>query len=269
MTSRPFDAMSRIDEYVDGLLSPDEVAAFERELKVSAELRSHLERQAHADREIRAMYRFDADGRSERSAARPTGAPPQGMAVGTLTLAGTENAATTGNQRGPSRTSTLIRLRRLAVAAVLVLGLAGAWAAYVHITTPGARLVSPQEIYLALENANWTPEEVCTEGPAFAQYVQSRMGQPLSITARPGLELVGWSYGDGYDGRIVGEKTVVMLARVNGRGVALLIDRAREDRSLSVPEASGLRIFRRVIGSLVVYEVTPWEKPLVLEALGG
>lgn len=263
MSNLPFDPVANVDAYVDGLLSPEETAAFERELQVSVELRRQVELHELSIREVRSAYRYE----------------PRAGAAATLA---TSLTPTTARQSAPAlklsagqaipqtpRPSGMVRLRRLAIAAVLVLGCAGAWATYVHLTSPGDKLVGPQEIYLALERANWTPEEVCTEGPAFAKYVQTRMGQPLSITARPGVELVGWSYGDGYDGRIVGEKTVVMLARVDGRGVAVLIDRASKDRSLSVPMGSGLHIFRRVIGSLVVYEVTPWDKPMILDALAA
>ncbi|MBY0311579.1 MAG: hypothetical protein K2W85_05885 [Phycisphaerales bacterium] len=263
MSNAPFEPMANVDAYVDGLLSPEETAAFERELQISAELRRQVELHEQSVREVRSTYRYEP--RAGAAATLETSVTPTAArdAVPALKLSGDQAI-----QRA-MRSGGLLRMRRLAIAAVLVLGCAGVWATYVHLTSPGDKLVGPQEIYLALDRASWTPEEVCTEGPAFAKYVQTRMGQPLSITARPGVELVGWSYGDGYDGRIVGEKTVVMLARVDGRGVAVLIDRVSQDRTLSVPEGSGLRIFRRVVGSLVVYEVTPWEKPMILDALAA
>lgn len=261
MSNGAFDPMANVDAYLDGLLSPEEAAAFERELEVSPELRRQIELHEQSVAEVRSAYRYEP---RTHAAGLTTNAQAMAREAGPgLKLSGTHATP------AAKRPGTAIRLRRLAIAAVLVLGCAGTWATYVHLTSGGVKLVPPQEIYLALDRANWTPEEVCTEGPEFAAYIQSRMGQPLSIAARPGIELVGWSYGDGYDGRIVGEKTVVMLARVDGRGVAVLIDRASQDRSLTVPEGSGLRIFRRVIGSLVVYEVTPLDQSRIIDALAG
>lgn len=263
MSNAPFDPMASVDAYVDGLLPPEQTAAFERELQASPELRRQVELHEQSVREVRSAYRYEPKVGATQTLVTSLTPTTAREAVPALKLS--------DGQAIPQarRSSSVIRLRRLAIAAVLVLGCAGVWATYVHLTSPGDKLVGPQEVYMALERANWTPEEVCTEGPAFAKYVQTRMGQPLSITARPGIELVGWSYGDGYDGRIVGEKTVVMLARVDGRGVAVLIDRASQDRTLNVPEGSGLRIFRRVIGSLVVYEVTPLERAQVIESMSG
>ena len=55
------------------------------------------------------------------------------------------------------------------------------------------------------------------------------------------------------------------LARVDGQPVVVFVDRAERDPSTLQEPTEGLHLFRRPLGGLVLYELTPLEYPALLE----
>ena len=52
---------------------------------------------------------------------------------------------------------------------------------------------------------------------------------------------------------------------MNGEPVIVFIDRVERDSGQTVDETSGLNLFNRRLGLLVLYELSPLEKPALLE----
>lgn len=241
----------RLDLYLDGLLEGDDLAAFERDLAASPALRRQLEAQQRIDAELRRLFAYDP--------ARAASPQPEPTAI-----AGRIDGTTVSTKRPAAPSPTIRRLRLYAIAAVLLLALAGSWAAYVHLTTPTFdKVLSPAEVYAMVDQ----PEFVCETDAEFAAAIDDRLGQPLVLAAAPGIEAIGWAYGDDYNGRIVGRKTMVLINKVRGQKVLVFMDRRRDDRALDTPPSSGLNLFRREVGDLVLYEVTPLDQPEVIPRL--
>lgn len=99
-----------------------------------------------------------------------------------------------------------------------------------------------------------TPEE-------FQEWVElhfKRSVRPV-LDGDEGLTFVGWNYDN-----LLSDQTVVMVGEARGAGVVVILDRVSADRELPSHEGEGLRVFRREIGDLVFYEVTPLDEAVFL-----
>lgn len=247
------DIVARVARYLDGVLPPEERAEFERALAASDELKRELELQRGLDDSIRRaipytprQIRFDL----------PSTAPD-------LRLAGTEPETVASRPVRESR-GIPARWRWYAAAAALLLVAATAINLLVRERVP---LIPPDQVYTRLVSGGFRPEFVCTTEEEFAKAVRDRFGQALVSRAAESIALIGWAYNDQYQGRLIGFRTLVLMARVEGDPVIVLMDHADQDRSLSVPDHLGLRLFRRRVGGLVCYEVTPRLQPEILPRL--
>ena len=62
--------------------------------------------------------------------------------------------------------------------------------------------------------------------------------------------------------------TTAMLGQVDGKRVMVFVDRAGADRPEAIVSSDGkLRVFRQARDELVFYEVTPLERPRMIEFL--
>lgn len=184
--------------------------------------------------------------------------------------------------RGGSNTRLVVLL-----AVLVVLGGIGT---YLHLTREGPKTVPPSQVYQKLVDHGFVPEFVCTTQPEFISTVRERFGTGLGLREEPtGLEILGWAYGNAYEGRVVGDSTLVLMARIHTRPALVLIDHLRDDRTIEDPAAlmgnwtggdiqamslpdtprtdGRLTIFRRQAGALVLYEVTPFDRPGLLGLL--
>ncbi len=58
------------------------------------------------------------------------------------------------------------------------------------------------------------------------------------------------------------------MARVNNSPVMVFVDRLEADVHPELPEVcAGLRLYRKELGSLVAYELSPFDKPQVIDQL--
>jgi len=228
----------RLTRYLDGALPPGEREAFEREVAADPALAQEVALQREIDEAIR--RRFPARDVSLPAARSTRAARPHSG----------RRWAWYG-----------------AIAAVLVLSAIGV-RTYFGVA-PEFKVLQPDTLYAILETRGWTPEEVCTTPQEFAALVKSRLGKALVPATQPGVTLLGWGYSNDYDGSPLSPSTIVLLAEVEGSRVMVLMDRAGNDRTLSVRPERGLHLHlhRREVGGLVTYEVSPLPEPRVIPLL--
>jgi len=227
MSPDPSDA---VDRYLDGLMEEAERKAFERSLEHDDELRAQVEFQARLDASLNRRF-------------APRDVP---LADAPLPDAPLPDA--------PAPSPIRLPWGALAMAAVLVL--AGAVAAYfVFLSPQRAPFDQPHEVYAEVVASGFEPREVCTTEAEFIDWMDRKFDQPMVIpTGRAGIELIGWDYD-----RILTPRTGILLARVDGEEVIVLVDAREHARRLR--GADDLRLFRRDIGDVTLYEVTPLDEP--------
>lgn len=127
---------------------------------------------------------------------------------------------------------------------------------------------SPDAVYGRLVAAGFTPEWKCENDEQFKKAVNDRLGQPLLLAnSLPGVEVLGWAYSNkSYGGSPLTNQVMILLARVDSKDVVVFVDQKSNDREhLSVKHRCGLRLFRREVGELVAYELTPLAEPRVVQ----
>lgn len=222
-----------IERYFEGELDGPELEQFEHRLRQDEALREEVELQRRIDASLRRLF-----------------AAPAGIADGRHP---TDDAAA-----GPSRRTGV---SWYGLAAALLLGVLGVWGALRWADLGRSPL---EREYLRTVAAGFEPEVVCTTDEEFARWMQEKFGHPMVVADPPAdLELVGWSYSDAISGY-----TGLLLARVGGEPVVVVLDFLKLDTAVRPePDADGLRVFRRTIGGLVLYEVTPHESPAIVDRL--
>lgn len=238
MSAHPSD---RLDAYLDGLMSAEERAAFEREIASDASLRSAVEAQARIDASLRRLF-----------------APP----------AGVPSLPTAPNAVPDRHRNWLFGRVGAAQVAASIIGLVGlAWVLWM-VTAPEDR--SPPGYPESMSIAQAYVEEVesgyheswqCRDTREFVTYVWQSLGSGLAFADLPAsIKALGL---DGCN--CISLNTVYLLTTVDGERVIVFIDRKDAKADLSDISDVGLQAFRRDVGELTLYEVTPLEKPHVLE----
>jgi len=245
MTERTWESDGELlDAYLDGLLDVSERTAFEQRIEHEPQLRRLLSRQRQIDA---ALVRIYAPGNAqERVLAR----------VRAVTSAA-------------ARRSPLVSFlgRGLAIAAVLALSATAIWFSW-KSTQPSAAPPSTSypplnlaEAYQYEVSKGLQPGWVCKTDDEFVSAFRKRYRQPLLLAMAPaGVETIGLTYCD-----VVGRYATMLLARVEGTPVLVFINLARRDKGQSVDPESGLKLYQRHIGRLVLYELTPLERAHLLD----
>lgn len=255
--------LDRLEHYLDGLLTGEDLRTFERELAASVELRAHVEMQRRADTAMRAslspptaiaLPSLDAAVRAADSSA-----PPEPIKI---------TAARAAQPRHP-----LHFTRWIGYAAAAVIGIAGVlWWSSTVPNPEARRVLTAMEVFRETEKTGFKPVFVCKDDAEFAATVKGRFGTPLLVAAQQGIAVLGWAYSDSYDADIITKNTLVLMARVDGKEVLVFMDRAgafdrTTPRELGLGDRpDGRRLFKRTLDGLVLYELTPFETPRVLEA---
>lgn len=149
-----------------------------------------------------------------------------------------------------------------AAAAALLLAGAGIW--WFLLKPNGPDVLTPA--YREVVAAGFKPETVCTTDQEFASWCVGYMRQPIYPKAHPdGLEFVGWN-----KGKVISPISGILLVRVSGKPVIVVMERVDRQTIAPGPSAdSELHIFRKRIGDVVLYEVTPNPDPVVLPSLSA
>lgn len=244
MTSPPDSSdRSNLDAYLDGAVMEPERARMAREISVSGELQAEIELQNHIDESLRRSFGRAAIPKSLLEKVR-------------------ENAPA-GRMVRPLRRR--MRLAVIAAAAALVWCVLS-WQFFVSSSKPPR--YNPNRpldaIYQSQIAAGFKPRWVCDDDREFVATFHDRQGQGLLLAAMPsGSKMVGLTYCGG-----ISRYTTTMLARVNDSPVMVFVDRLSADTHPQLPPGeTNLHLFRRVLGSIVLYELTPLEQPRVMDFL--
>lgn len=233
--------------YLDRMLEGDELRAFEASLANDPHLRAAV----------------DADHRladSLRGLLGPANSPSDSMSNVTPALS-----------QAPAQSAHRVDWRRISALAAVVVILAGigiAYNAYRGRTSPFATPpVEPAVVYRTTLDRGFEPAWVCEDDAQMLDFTRERFRRGLLFMPTNGVELVGW----GYAGGALSEMTATLLANHGEGRIVLLVDRSRRDRTLEDPSLvdPSLRMFKRVVGRFVLYEITPLDRPLLLDAAYG
>jgi hypothetical protein len=235
---------SKMDAYLDGALPEQARDAMSREIAASPQLQAEVKLQNRIDESLRTVFAPSA---------------PSAQLLAKLQAAA---AAEQVVVRLPRRRLALIAA---ATAATVVWGTL-AWQYFgkksdVPNYDPNIPLAT---IYKTRVADGFRPTWVCNDEHEFASTFFTRQGQGLLLAALPeGMKMEGLTYCGG-----ISRYTTTMLARVNGLPVMVFVDRAAADTHPAPPAAeTGLHLFRKELGPLVLYELTPLDHPTVMDYL--
>ncbi|MEW6251274.1 MAG: hypothetical protein AB1716_11550 [Planctomycetota bacterium] len=183
-----------------------------------------------------------------------------------------EAAQRAGRVRALQRQRRWLMGGGFAAAAMLVLAIgAGVWrtwpkAPHVPEIDDQGYAVKPwrtfEMVYRDEVDAGFQCEWECKTEREFAGTFHKRFGQGLLLGKLPaGARALGLSYCN-----TLSKRTVILLARVQEQPVLVFIDQPGKYQDLNVAPNSGLHLFKRDLGGLVLCEVTPLDRPWVLDA---
>ena len=248
MTEDHRDSPTRLDVYLDGVMTPDECAEFQREIGSDDDVRSQIEIQTEIDQALGRLF-------------QPPSAKPVSVEV-------TDPRESEEHKLPPMMKRDWGAIpRRLAVAAAIVAGVFGSWLTWNALqpardSDPYGPWRSIEVVYADAVAIDMKPEWTCDTVPEFADSIRNHFGQAAVIPfdLPDGMAALGLAYGNS-----ISRRTVCLLAEVNDEPVIVFIDRVEADSGQTIEESSGLTLFSRRIGRLVLYELSPLEKPALLE----
>lgn len=230
MVNTSHEWQDQLDLFLDGLLPEAERAAFVLKLENSPELRAAVEAQRRIDDSLRRQFGPPSFGRA---------------AAETAPLAIIRPVA--------------VRRWKLWAAAAAVVLATSAVVSLIPRTTP------LEELYRRQVALGFSPDVTCTSIPAFGQWLEENYGSRIAPDQeRPNIEYAGWSYS-----RTISGYTGLLLAKVEGRQVLVVLDKEAEVAAHPPrPEAGkDLKVFRRDLGGLVFYEITPLDRSVIIDHL--
>ena len=250
---------ARLDEYLDGLLNPAERAEFETFLAIRPDLAAVVQLQQSVDRSLERLFTAPA---ADLSASGSASSGTDGV----LATIGPDAPPGVSARPGPAKRRKSSNWWPISLAASLAI----AATVFFLSRSPGedSEVISPSTLYSRLETTGFSPAFECTTEKAFADLVSNRLGAALFVPATTaGVLVLGWAYGDNYNGSPLGPNTLILLAKVDQNNVMVLMDREKFDRRLTLPARSNLQLFRREMNGVVMYEITPLSSPRILDAM--
>ena len=257
------DREQLLESYLDGMLDATQRAAFERDLADDPTLRAAVERQAQLDGALRRAFdvpSFDA-GRF------PFVHDPSGNGQGN------ESVGPRESDRDVAPLPLLDRRRvgwakYAAVAAAVLISFAlVAWFVRDRRTQteyPEMAWRSVEMVYRIETLKGFKPLWKCETDEEFAKTYKDALGTPILLPLAqlpPGTEMAGLSYSNTFS-----PKTVLFFGRVRGTPVIVFADRVEKDTGVGVSAESGLRVYRKPVGDLVLYEVSPLDRAYFLDS---
>ncbi len=224
-----------IDAYLDGLLDEDDRRALERRMEAEPALREAAELQRRIDEALCRSFGVETAPRM----AAPKPKPRVARRVWAYAAAAAIVFA--------------------AAVVVLIQSLQGPATQPWKARPPAESFASAYQQEL---DAGFTPGWVCETDQEFADTFDRYLGQPLVLTAAPGVEALGLSLKP-----VQSRRTMAVLARVDGEPVIVFVVRPSPDQAPPPRVDEGLNIFPIELDGVAAYEVTPLDQPRVLELL--
>ena len=248
--------LQSLARYLDGELAGAALKDFERCMREDATLRREVEVQSQIAWSLQRNFNAPTVSRASVLALVARSAAPVGKTAAGVVV----------------RRGGMSLLGRLSVAAALLAGVGGMWMTWQYLKpeSMAQKPFNPQaprtaaEYYAARVTLGFEPDWVCANDQEFAQTFRDHIGQALVLKpASDDTKMLGLAYT-----RIFSPMTIAMLAKVDGQPVVVLIDRLSSDNhDVAYPGCAGLNVFRREIGSLVAYEISPRPEAHMLDLL--
>ena len=247
-TNDPRISAQRLEMYLDGLMSQEEKAEFEQLLKSDSDAAGQVELQREIDIRLRRKF------------------PPSAVVAADI------EQLVSGSQRPdvdvelPSHT----RPRRW------LLGVFGGLAATVACALfvwqwGGQRDLQPYfrprplaEIYRETVESGFRPYYFCEDDDRFQLTFAKRQNVPLRLAEMPAeRRMIGLSYSGG-----LSRDTTAILCFTQEKPIVVFVDRSETDTSIATDDLDpNLHLFRKQLGDLVLYEVSPLETATILDFL--
>lgn len=256
----------RLDAYLDGQLTGDELHAFEKSLAQDPVLQAQVDTQRSIDDSLTRLF-----GRAEPVSlpAQPNGAfeAHRQSVARTIEPPRLRVAPHTGAAKAktPPAKRNLRLPALLAVAAMLALTAAGlymtGWIKPSDFFGTRETFIGPEVVYQRKVKTGFNPDWVCETDDQFTDTIRSRWGESLLIRNTDSVKVVGWSY---YE-PVLSSDTLILLTKVDDTEVIVVMDHKKHDRTVSMKGCGGkLQQFREEFGNVVMYEITPLAEPRVL-----
>ena len=239
-------ADSRIEAFLDDRMDSSEKQAFLDLLHQDPELRAEFDRQRAIDASLRRIC--------DESRLDPL--------LGRLETALHNAPETRLAARSPVRV-----WRGFAAAALLAFSVCGVWYSWnVSKPKPIANVYEPQRwrsfetVYYDTIRNGFKPAWICRDERQFQRAFSDRFRQPLLLSALPsGITAGGIAYSN-----TITESTINVLGKVDGTPIMIFVDKVAADHGPPPPPPPQLHLFRREIDNLVLYELTPLDRPHIL-----
>jgi hypothetical protein len=245
MSDPNFQYDERLEAYLDGLLEGPERADVEQSHGPGGELAQNMELQDRIDSRLAHMFRVEAP------------------ASGTLAARLIRETRPRAIEAKPNRRLAWAAAALAAAAAVGWL-IAGMPLPRGHVDQPMFAARPLADVYRETVKDGFEPYYECREADRFADTFARRQGVALKLLPMAeGSRMLGLSYPGG-----LSRDTTAMLCRVDGKPVMVFVDRASADQPNAMDHAGEqAHVFRQERDGLVFYEVTPFDRPRVTEAL--
>lgn len=215
-----------LDGLADGRLEGAERAEAERLVRENPDAAAYIRASAEADAAVRRLF------------APPGEIPLTTAPVGTIAPAGRRVWV------------------RWVMAAALLLAALGAYISNFVLVE------SPDSVYRELVASGFEPSWECKNDEEFANYTHHQLGEAYLVAPAEGVKLLGWNYNSAAG--ILSEQATTLLVDSGGAHVVVFSDRVSRDRPLRLRPFSRLHLFRREMGSVVLYEVSPLDHESVI-----